>query len=556
MSPITLADCEVSVPRFVLLIMAMALCAAGCDMGASRLEEEARKQEEYAQRKIRLPKPIPPPSDEDVRPGLELIEDAWRTTQPNLLSIGHPEEVAVRRITQAIDASLELGPTLVVWLIDRTPSSEALVTPALSAARRYYDSAPVRQRSKDHTDSLLTAVVAFDEQPEFVVDPPSGDPRAVTAALGNIRPASGGREMTFTAIKQALDKYLPYRTDERREVLLIAITDEAGDDPQLADDAIAIARRQAIPVYVVGLAAPWGQTSPFAPEPKAADAATADDALPRVGPESLFTERVDLDGWSAGYAARPNFDLVDSGFGPFALEKLCRASRGQFFAVRPEVNEYGYAVGGLRFRTWPPGSELRFDEAVVSRYAPDYVSEADYQKLLAENKARQALHEAAKLPKLSIEGLPDTRFAKAAEAQMARNLSRAQQFAAQHSPGVDRLHAILAAGEGDRDRLTGPRWQAQFDLSIGRVLAIKARLDGYNSMIAALKRGRSFENEASTMWVLEPADAFETESTIKRHAERARMYLDRVVQDHPGTPWATIAEHELKTPLGWTWREE
>jgi hypothetical protein len=90
---------------------------------------------------------------------------------------------------------------------------------------------------------------------------------------------------------------------------------------------------------------------------------------------------------------------------------------------------------------------------------------------------------------------------------------------------------------------------------MGRVMAIKVRLDGYNSMIAALKRGKTFADASSKTWVLTPADAFETESTLKKMGERAKMYLERVVKDHPGTPWAKIAAQELKTPLGWTWKE-
>ena len=33
------------------------------------------------------------------------------------------------------------------------------------------------------------------------------------------------------------------------------------------------------------------------------------------------------------------------------------------------------------------------------------------------------------------------------------------------------------------------------------------------------------------------------------------MYLSRVVKDHPGTPWAMLAERELKEPVGWTWKD-
>jgi hypothetical protein len=246
---------------------------------------------------------------------------------------------------------------------------------------------------------------------------------------------------------------------------------------------------------------------------------------------------------------RVNTDQVDSGFGPFALERLCRGSRGRFLALR----ETGY--GGVSARAWPSGSELRFDEAVVSKYAPDYVSEGEYRKLLAENKARGALCEAAQLPRVVIEGSPGARFPKGAEAKMAKQMNAAQQFAARNSPPVDHLFNVLSQGEADRGKLTSPRWQAEFDLAMGRVLANKARLDGYNSMIAALKRGKAFQKTDSTQWLLEPADQFETESTIRKMAERAKTYLERVIKEHPGTPWARIAEDELRTPLGWMWRE-
>ncbi|HVT28460.1 MAG TPA: VWA domain-containing protein, partial [Lacipirellulaceae bacterium] len=32
-------------------------------------------------------------------------------------------------------------------------------------------------------------------------------------------------------------------------------------------------------------------------------------------------------------------------------------------------------------------------------------------------------------------------------------------------------------------------------------------------------------------------------------------YLSRVVSDNKGTPWALVAERELREPLGWEWHE-
>ena len=39
-------------------------------------------------------------------------------------------------------------------------------------------------------------------------------------------------------------------------------------------------------------------------------------------------------------------------------------------------------------------------------------------------------------------------------------------------------------------------------------------------------------------------------------AERARLYLNRVVNDHRVTPWAMLAKQELKIPMGWRWKDE
>ena len=37
--------------------------------------------------------------------------------------------------------------------------------------------------------------------------------------------------------------------------------------------------------------------------------------------------------------------------------------------------------------------------------------------------------------------------------------------------------------------------------------------------------------------------------------DKALEYLNRVVNEHPGTPWAFLAQVELSDPLGWRWVE-
>jgi hypothetical protein len=75
-------------------------------------------------------------------------------------------------------------------------------------------------------------------------------------------------------------------------------------------------------------------------------------------------------------------------------------------------------------------------------------------------------------------------------------------------------------------------------------------------MLAAAKRGLKFKNEKNNTWVLESVDEISTGSQLAKAAQQAKTYLERVTQEHPRTPWALLAELELKTPLGWRWAEQ
>lgn len=98
-----------------------------------------------------------------------------------------------------------------------------------------------------------------------------------------------------------------------------------------------------------------------------------------------------------------------------------------------------------------------------------------------------------------------------------------------------------------------PRWQAGYDLAIGRALAVKVRMETYNAMLAMAKRGLKLKDPKNNTFRLEPNDSIEAGSQYTKLAERAKLYLTRVTKDHPGTPWAAEAQRELDIKLGWKW---
>jgi hypothetical protein len=157
---------------------------------------------------------------------------------------------------------------------------------------------------------------------------------------------------------------------------------------------------------------------------------------------------------------------------------------------------------------------------------------------------------------VELMGKPRLQFPKRSEAGLGQDLEVAQQSAARVAPKLEKLFAILKEGEKDRGKLTEARWQAGYDLAMGRVLAIGVRTNGYNAMLAKARNGMKFEKPDSDTWVLAPSDEVLGDNRIEKAASQAREYLDRVREQHPGTPWAYLAERELAEPFGWKWSEK
>lgn len=447
---------------------------------------------------------------------------------------GFGQRQAVERVAAEIRDALSLRKTLVVWLIEQSTASASLTERLTEEIGRTMGSL-----CSANSDRLEVAVVGFGSEVHFASPGPVHDSQQVQRAFAEIKGGSGEPTDVFAAVQQAIDKYLKYR-DREYEVVFVVVGASSADDSEVANKAISALKRKAVAVFGIGPAMPFGSPNMSGRR----GPMQFNSAETKRGPtESLFPERIQL----ALADRQSTQDLDDSGYGPFSLERLCLQTGGRFFRLH-ETNPPGWEADP---RTGEIKSELS------ARYAPDYVSAEQYQRLLAENKCRQALHNAALLPPATGLESEVTSFAKGKdEATLAKGITKAQEAAAVRDQPLQKLYDALIIGEPDRAKLTGARWQAGYDLAMGQVLAAKARLDGYNAMLATLKQGKSFANPDSTRWVLEPADDIPVGSALDKMAKNSRVYLQRVIDEHKGTPWAAIAERELRVPAGWKFVEK
>ncbi len=457
---------------------------------------------------------------------------------------------AVDRLTMEIIASLEQRPTLVCWVFDQSVSLAGQRKDI--AARLERVSSELGVSAAAQSNEMFNLVFAYGQRVTPVIAQPTLEVRDVVAAIKSIPIDESGVEMTFTAVATAAQRAAQARlSPSKRNVMIIAFTDEAGDDQQHADQVAAYCARGQMRVFVVGVPAPFGQQQVRMKfiefDPRYAD--EEQWAVVEQGPESRYPEVIKVRPKDA-----PD-DAIDSGFGPFSLSKLCAETGGIYFAVHPNRSTKGRVSDEA---TAPMASGLKyfFDPKIMRDYRPDYQSQAEIDRTLAANRAKRALVDASRASVVSPMEGPAMFFPREDDGKLVNLLSDAQKKAAVLQPKIDALHSLLAAGLSDRGKIKEKRWQAGFDLALGRVLALKVRTDAYNIMLAQAKTGMKFKNPKNDTWVLRPSDDVSSVgSQTERLAKQADEFLRRVVADHPDTPWAKMAAEELKTPLGYRWGE-
>ncbi|MCE9605224.1 MAG: VWA domain-containing protein [Planctomycetia bacterium] len=469
---------------------------------------------------------------------------------------------ALDRITQEILLSLERGPTLVVWFFDQSGSMQIQREAVAERFDRIYKELGLSKAvaPKGPTDRpLLSSVVAFGKDITFLTDKPTDDINLIRSAVASIPNDDSGVEMTFTAIGAAAQKYENFRFSQpRRRVMMVVFTDEVGEDENRLEDCVAVCKRNQMPVFVVGVPAPFGRPNI---EIKYVDPDPNYDQsvqwIPvRQGAETFLPEQVQLN-----FSGKANRDdgmyRLDSGFGPYCLTRLCYETGGIFFAVHGNRERIDGFVTSRETPVFQARLNYFFDPLVMKPYRPDYLPTQDYVKSVSKNKAKMALVEAAKQSIVDPMQNPVLVFRKTGEddSSMKAALDEAQKKAAILGPRIDNLYTIIKAGEKDREKLVEPRWRAGFDLAYGRVLAVKVRTEAYNQMLARAKGGMKLADPKTNVLTLVPVDEVSSNSQLDKMGKLARELLERVAQEHRGTPWAMMAEAELNDPIGWKWKE-
>jgi hypothetical protein len=519
-------------------IMAGASAEQGAGLSASR---PAMENTQEAVARLEMSAPIRPMAAAPASLGLtESLSGVMGTTVDS-----GGIEGSVDRITAELLHQLNKGALLVVWLFDATGSLKERNAEIFDRFNRIYGELDGLGKLKE--DLLLNAVVSFGQGVDFLSDKPTADINVLKAAVQKVGGDETGEENIFTAVRMAASKYRRFQTHNNRNLIIILITDEIGDDLPAIDECLQVVKRSKIPVYVLGPMAPFGRKSvnmTWVDQPTGERFQVPIDR----GPESVLPEYLHLPYWTAS----PKYDLFPSGFGPYGLSLLAHASGGIYFLFDDGI---------------VPGPKFQRD--VLSRYHPEYLSLSQYNKMVGDHPLRRAILDAVQAGQGAL-GQPRMSFP--AE-DLNASLSEAQKTASETTNVVERAIAVLQAVAKERAGEPDERWQAHYDLMLGRLLATRLRADEYNWALAQMKVNPLPLKGKNNYWKLSPDRSVKFGQPTKQdskgkskrdskanekaqeEAKSAIELLDRVVKEHPDTPWAVLAKEEINIPLGYKWED-
>lgn len=470
---------------------------------------------------------------------------------------------SVDRITLEIMRRLAEGKVLVVWMMDASESLRSRREQVIQRFERIYKE--LDELAEDKSEPLLTGVVAFGEQSKLMTPEPTADRETIMKAVRDIPVDETGIENVFAAIHTTAREYRRFQR-KGYQVMLVVLTDESGNDAAVLEQAIQEVKRNEMAVYVMGPVSPFGRNEMRV---KWVDQETKEVLhLPvERGPESAIIENVNVPMWVPDL----NGGVFSSGFGPYALARMTRESNGIYFM---------YDDGNL------PGP--KFDILNMLDHTPDYLPPAEYNKLVEKNPIRKAILVTAQASMQATGLQPKIQFLEAGiqfdVRDELRKLQKIDDF-------LNRAIYELKEVENYRAQETSARWQAHYDLLMGQLLANRIRLSSSIPLLNEMySKPKICQDGTTNAWELAGeegtalADTEQSPDSEKQNDDvskkdnikkkktasvkkassqpseiedtiQARRYLLQVVRNHPGTPWAVIAQSELDYPLNLKWQE-
>jgi hypothetical protein len=253
----------------------------------------------------------------------------------------------------------------------------------------------------------------------------------------------------------------------------------------------------------------------------------------RRGPETADIELLQFDG------LHNRWDEQASGFAPYELARIAKDSGGIYFLLPSEEN--------MRVRR----RESAYSIATLKEYIPEYDNRIDYVERRSKSEFRSTLYAIIQETK----NYPFRHHFPIMPDQLVPAATQAGQVATERLKVLLAIQDRLEGLQKHRDREPSKRWQAHYDLMLAQIVAYQVKAYEYRACLAELVQTLPKPKKMPTpnlevWWELYHSKDPKApkEQTAKKYAEATKL-LNLVIERHPNTPWADLAQDELNRGL-------
>ncbi|WZO98479.1 VWA domain-containing protein [Isosphaeraceae bacterium EP7] len=470
---------------------------------------------------------------------VDLAGGGGRITGDVMFPTGDVGE-ALDQIAREIIRHLTQHKLTVVWLFDESESMKD----DQQEIRKKFDR--ISRELKDNVEGdkaaagyLTHAIVGFGRAIHYELAKPTSDIDQIGKAIDHLRVDESGTENTMHALQDVIGTYTKQMSKDRR-LLIVLVTDESGDDGAAVEETRSMAMAKGTPIYVVGRQSLFGYDRAHL---RYVDPITKDVYWPAIrrGPETADVELLQWDGLHERWDEQP------SGFAPYELARLAKDTGGIYFLLPSEEN--------MRIRQ----RERAYSISTLKEYVPDYEGRQAYDARRAKSDLRRSMHEIIQITRPLTEGetlIPFRRHFPIEPQAMIEAANIAGAKATEELNLVIGLETRLRALQKLRDREPEKRWQAHYDLMLAQLVAYEIKAYEYRACLLEMVANPPVPKTAPSSeliveWVLDHSRDRKApiDLTQKVYLEAERL-LKQVIQRHPKTPWADLAQDELDRGLG------
>ena len=455
---------------------------------------------------------------------------------------------ALSRISSELMRLMRDQPVLAVWMFDASSSLADDRKEINDQFDKIYAELNIAKEQatgkKAKYESIETVILQFGADVTPLTEKPTGDVATIREAIDKITEDESGEENVFQSLIAALEKYGKMAVRSKRKLVVIVVSDESGDDGTAVEEAIAKSKQVRAPVYFLGRESIFGY--PYA-SVRLKDEETGLDVWPRIsrGPETALPEALQWTGFGQrhGWSA----ENASAGFGPYTQVRLARESGGIFFLLA-DVEE---DLAGIN-------KQRTYDPLAMKEYEPLLLPRKEYERERASSDFRKTIAQVINRLDPNVDNELNMQWLfpidrESFETDARKEVVKAMRALSLLKEAINALEGI----EKDRAAEASTRWRAAYDLIYAQSLAYQVQIFQY---LLALDRHAeqwpALEKDNTNRWERRgQADLFPptekqlkatgiTAEELERSRTRAIEQYERVMSEHPGTPWALRAERE------------